>query len=538
MSNNNRGSTNIEHSFSSLFSGVTGSRILNHEKDSSETEEIKYCVDFGLHMGGREIGSVEAFSNNYYLPDYKSIQFILLTHAHTDHEGLLPFLVRNGYRNPIYCTKATHAILYHALVDNQKCLVREHHPLYELTDVITTLSLIEDVEYNEPFYPIRKIEDEKEVINDRIKVTFFPNGHLLGSAQIFVQEQNYYGQRINVLFTGDYKRKNLFFDVKDIPKWIYKLPINIVIESTYGDKDSKDIKPGFKKYLLPAIERGGSVLIPVISLERTEIILYNLKRLQEEKVLSEKVPIFLIGGGLAETYVRMYKDRKDLGLNPEMQEFLPENFQIINKDFLGLKKQKIILSTPGMMTGGTSLELARQIVTNEKNLILFTSFVVEGIGREYLETPKGKTIRYNGYNITKHAEVRMCEEFSAHSKRDELENFLAKFHKINLLIINHGDPEIKKKFARDILNNKKINAKDVQILSKEVSFKVYSSDESEPKAFTAMDAWDIKHISPRIKNFRGTSKHNYRVKGKGKYYNVDTRKRKHTAKRYHYSTMF
>jgi metallo-beta-lactamase family protein len=241
MSNNNRGSTNIEHSFSSLFSGVTGSRILNYEKDSSETEEIKYCVDFGLHMGGREIGSVEAFSNNYYLPDYKSIQFILLTHAHTDHEGLLPFLVRNGYRNPIYCTKATHAILYHALVDNQKCLVREHHPLYELTDVITTLSLIEDVEYNEPFYPIKKHVNGKEIVNERIKVTFFPNGHLLGSAQIFVEEKNYYRQRINVLFTGDYKRKNIFFDVKDIPKWIYKLPINIVIESTYGDKDSKTL---------------------------------------------------------------------------------------------------------------------------------------------------------------------------------------------------------------------------------------------------------------------------------------------------------
>lgn len=532
MSNNGRGEPIISHSFQSLFSGVTGSRILNHEKDNSENEEIKYCVDFGLHMGGNtthSITSVEDFSNNYYLPDCKSIQFILLTHAHTDHEGLLPFLVRNGYRNPIYCTKATHSILYHALVDNQKCLVREHHPLYELTDVITTLSLIEDVEFNVPFYPIKKIEKGEEVNEERIQVTFFPNGHLLGSALIFVQEKNYLKDTINILFTGDYKRKNLFFSVTDLPKWIYKLPINIVIESTYGDKDSKDVKPGFKKYLMPAIERGGIVLIPVISLERTEIILYNLKRLQEENVLSEEIPIFLIGGGLAETYLKLYRQRKDIGINPEKQDFLPKNFQITSKESLNLKKQKIILATPGMMTGGVSLNIAKQLVTYKKNLILFTSYVVEGIGREYLETPQGEMIQYNGHSILKSAEVKACEEFSAHAKRDELVNFLAKFSDINLLIINHGDPEVKKKFAKNILKNRKIHAKDIQILSKGLTFTVCSSEESEPKALTVSDIWKIQHFPPRKRELKGSKKHNYQYK---------VNKKRRVRKRYSYSTMF
>lgn len=536
MGNNNRGNRSIYHSFTSLFSGVTGSKILNLEKDSSEKEDLRYCVDFGLHMGGhniQDVTSVEDFSNNYYLPDYKSIQFILLTHAHTDHEGLLPLLVRNGYRNPIYCTRATHAILYKALPDNQRCLVREKHPLYDLTDVITTLSLIRDVEFEEPFYPIKKIVDGKEIEDKRIKITFYPNGHLLGSALILVQEKNYLNQTINTLFTGDYKRKNIFFPVKDLPKWIYHSSINVIIESTYGDKDSKDVKPGFRKYLLPAIERGGTVLINVISLERAEIVLYNLKCLQEENLLSEDIPIYLVGGGLAEAYVKMYRSRKDLGITPEMQDFLPKNFQIVNKESLNLRKQKIVLATPGMMTGGVSLNIARQLVTEKKNLILFTSYVVEGIGRKYLETPKGEFIRYNGFVILKNAEVAAVEDFSAHSRRNELKRFLSKFTKIDLLLINHGDPKVMKSFVQYILKSKKIHAKEIQILSKEVSFAVYSSDDSEPKVLKETNAWDIKHLSPRVRDFKESKKRNN--KNVGRYYKVDVRKRKNLKRHSNYS---
>ena len=213
---------------------VTGSCNLIIVKFPSE-ETVRFVVDCGLFQEREyeEMNSVLPFNA-------ENIDFCLVTHVHVDHIGRLPYMVRNGFFRSIYATETTCKLLPLALNDSFKVLNsvskrKNVKSLYSDVDVERTLELLKPCKYNETIK-----------VHENIKVTFLNNGHLVGAALILVQISYPGYEDINLLFTGDYNNKNMFFDVNPIPQWILDLPLTVVQESTYGSMDSSEIHRCFK----------------------------------------------------------------------------------------------------------------------------------------------------------------------------------------------------------------------------------------------------------------------------------------------------
>ena len=208
-------------------------------------------------------------------------------------------MTKNGFTGKIYTTNDTAKLIPLALYDSCKVLkdVSKRNgmsPLYDDSNVQQVLSKVVGIPYNESI-----------CITPNIKVTFFKNGHLIGSALILV-EISYPGQEnINLLFTGDYNNKNYFFDVPPLPDRVLQMPITIMQESTYGTMDSTQVQPCFEENLLQYLSKNGTIVIPVFSLGRSQEILYFLKKLQLQNKLDTNIPIYF-DGKLANRYTALY----------------------------------------------------------------------------------------------------------------------------------------------------------------------------------------------------------------------------------------
>ena len=306
-------------------------------------EKLRFVVDCGLFQEQKydELNSLLPFNS-------ENVDFCLVTHVHVDHIGRLPYMVKNGFFKPIYATETTSKLLPLALNDSFKVLSsvskRKHIKcLYSDSDVYKTLSLLKQCRYN-----------EETLVHENVKVTFLNNGHLVGAALILVRISYPGYEDINLLFTGDYNNKNIFFDVNPIPKNILELPLTVIQESTYGDMDSSEIQKCFKEKIKKCINNNGTVIALVFSLGRAQEILYELKLMQKSGELDTQIPIYL-DGKLAIKYTDLYiKDGLDIKL--EMRDFIPENLTYINEASRSyvLKdiNKKIILTTSGMGSYG------------------------------------------------------------------------------------------------------------------------------------------------------------------------------------------
>ena len=441
--------------------GVTGSSILVITK-LPDGEKIKFIVDFGLFQ------EEEYWKHNSeILFDPATIDFCLITHNHVDHIGRLPLLVRNGYRNPIYTTYLTKGLLQYSLIDSYKVLKdtakrKNEKCLYSEMDVQKTNLLVEDVAYEETFK-----------VHDHIKVTFFKNGHLLGAALILVQIRDPGYEDINILFTGDYNSQNLFFKVPSLPKWVLKLPLTIIQESTYGTRESTEIVASFKENVIKVLENEKTVVIPVFSLGRAQEILYILKSMQDNKEISKHIPIYL-DGNLAIKYTEFYK-REKVGSDFNRENFIPENFAYVTDDsryrLIESEDVKVIVTTSGMGSYGPAQQYIPQFLRKEGCLIQFTGYVAEGtLGRRLKDATRDETVSVSGLIVRKKANVDFTTEYSAHAKADEMIAFLQNFKNLKLVLVNHGEPSVKTKFAERIMDE--VEPKDVGILGRDYFFRV------------------------------------------------------------------
>ena len=440
---------------------VTGSCNLVIVKfPNGETRRI--VVDCGLFQEK----AYEEFNETLpFKPD--AVDFCLVTHNHIDHTGRLPFMVKQGYYNKIYATADTCSLMPLALDDSLKVLQtnakrKNKKCIYKDVDVSNTMRLLVPCAFNEPVQ-----------VNEYAKVTFFKNGHLQGAAIILLQ-LSYPGlQDINLLFTGDYNKKNRFFDVPPLPDWVLDLPITIVQESTYGTTESSEVKQCYKENILSCLAQGGTVISPVFSLQRSQELLYELKCMQKNGELSTDIPIYL-DGRLALRYTELYANG-ELDIKPEMRDFLPENLTFVSdslrEQVLRGKKKKIVLTTSGMGSHGPAQVYIPEYVTRKKAMIHFTGYTAEGtLGRKLQKGELGEIIEVGGMLAKKQARVEYTTEYSSHAKADEMIDFLNQFNDLRMVLVNHGNIGVKEAFAEKILHE--TEAKKVGLLGRDYFFRV------------------------------------------------------------------
>lgn len=441
---------------------VTGScnLVVVRFPDGSRT---KFLVDCGLFQENKYNAN-----NRKLLFNPEEIDFVLVTHNHIDHTGRLPYLVKNGFKNNIYMTSITKELIDLALEDSCHVLEdlakRENlPPLYSMKDVKRTTEKIIGCNYRNEIQ-----------VTPNIKVNFLMNGHLLGAAVIWVTISYPECNDINLMFTGDYNNKNMFFDVDALPVNVIDVPLIVIQEATYGYMDSDEITKGFyEENVIKAIEEGKTIISPVFSLGRAQEILYIIKTMQKENRLSKHVPVYF-DGKLAIKYNQLYCENKDF-IKKDMQDFFPENLTIVDNQtrpsIIQDRRSKIIITTSGMGTYGPAQTYIPEYLPRRKTLIHFTGYTAEGsLGHKLKVAQQGEIINVQGLLLMKRADIEYTNEYSAHAKADEMLDFLKQFSNLRMVLINHGKLDTKETFATRVL--KEIDVKNVGILGNGYLFRV------------------------------------------------------------------
>ena len=422
---------------------VTGSKILvtTHFPDGDKT---RFLIDCGLFQE-KQYDS----ENGLFKFKPENVDFAVLTHNHADHNGLLPLLIKSGMSGPIYTTPATQTLLCPALYNNaqiQKEFAKRENrkSLYMEEDVRATLNKVVAYPFKNRFKP-----------SENITVTFFANGHLPGAALVLVQVKYPGYNNVNLLFTGDYNNKNLFFHVEKLPKWVLELPLTVIQECTYGSSIKEDMKGStFEKNILEKLASGGKVIICTMAQERTQHILYLLKNMQDSGKLDVNIPI-LLDGKLSRQYTNIYLN-KDIGINPKIREFLPRNFDYSDKErrkkSLTEFSPEIVIVSSGMGSNGCAREYISKLLSHEEVLIQFTSYLAEGtIGRKLMEAKLDNPIEVFGRVIKEvKAKVGFTTEFSSHANADGLIDFLKPLN-LNTVLINHGSLKAKEDYSKRLI---------------------------------------------------------------------------------------
>ena len=440
---------------------VTGSCNLGIVK-LPDSSTIRFVVDCGMFQ------EKDYDEYNSKLPfDSENIDFCIVTHNHVDHTGRLPLMVKMGYDKKIYATEDTCRLMPMALHDSlgiSKDIAKRKHErcIYSEENVDKALALLQPCEF------------EKTIkVHNNVKVTFFVNGHLPGAALVLVQIHYPGYEDINLLFTGDYNNKNMFFDVTELPEWVLELPLTIVQESTYGNMESTEITSCFKENIQECITEGGTAIVLAFALGRTQEILYELKKMQEAGELDKKIPIYL-DGKLAIRYTRLYLNGA-LKIKPEMLNFAPENL-ILVKDYarnevLYSDDTKIIVTTSGMGSHGPAPSYISEYISRKKALIQFTGYTAEGtLGRKLKNAESDSTVEVRGIITKKRAKVEYTTEYSAHAKADEMIKFLQQFKHLKFVLINHGESNVKEQFAERVLDE--VETKNIGILDRQYFFRI------------------------------------------------------------------
>lgn len=445
---------------------VTGSGI--HCTFHCPTMVLEFLVDFGLFQEKDYV-----YRNNILSFDPKKLSYVFLTHIHTDHCGRLPMLYKNGYKNKIHTTEISKILLPTSLDNTCEILNhsrKENMPIYGPSDLEKTYKNICGHKYNKFIK-----------LNENMSVMFLGNGHIFGAACIFMKF-SYPGEKdINVVFTGDYSNKNVFFEIPDIPKSILNTPVTVIQEATYGSTKTSDIKYTLVENIKQAIRQNKTILFPAFSIGRYQEAEYLVKCLQNKHIIPRRYNVYL-DGVMPHEYNEKLSKLSNF-FKPNTKNFTPYNsYKVvteINKDDkqkkskkskkTGRKKNKnnnlklavrdkvinstapkIVISSSGMGSYGPSYEYIINWLCRKDVLIQFLGYMAEGtLGRILQEISLGEEYTtHNEQVITKKADIKFTNETSSHAKQNELIEFLNMFKKINFLSINHGNISSMNEYAR------------------------------------------------------------------------------------------
>lgn len=418
---------------------VSGSRYL------LETAGLRYLVDCGLFQGGRPN---KQLNWNPFPIKPERIDAVLLTHAHIDHTGYLPRLMRAGFRGPVFATEATIALLEILLPDSGYLQEQEaafaNKKGYSRHKPALPLYTVEEAE--QALAQLRPVRFQEQVALEGLAGTWHPAGHILGSAILAVQI-NAGGERI--VFSGDLGRYG--GEVMVPPARIPEADI-LLVESTYGDRrhSEEPLRLRLAELVRAVAERGGVLLIPAFAVGRTQEVLYHLRRLQEEG-LAPDLPVYIdspMAVDASEIYCR-FGDDHNLDLNLLMDdEECPlrcrETYFVRDvaesKRLNTMSGPAIIISASGMCTGGRILHHLKWRLPDERNLVLLVGYQAEGSrGRRLLEG--ASSIRIHGEQVPVRAKVAALGGLSAHADQGELLRWMASIQRPpQRTFLVHGEP--------------------------------------------------------------------------------------------------
>jgi metallo-beta-lactamase family protein len=438
---------------------VTGSKFC------VEHGRSKVLIDAGLYQ---ERDLVHRNWEDFPIPP-SSIDTILLTHAHIDHCGYLPKLVKAGFKGKIYCTAPTREITKIALLDSAK--VQEEDAAYKLKrhqregrkGPFPEVALYTQKDARAVFPLFRKINYQEPIgLSNDLTATFFNAGHILGSAMIELKVKTGSSESIYI-FSGDIGRwhKPILNDPHIFSKADY-----VVMEATYGNRMHEDGDKALDKMaeiINTTVRRGGKVLIPAFAVNRTQEVMFNLDQLFDAKKIPN-IPLYVdspMAADVTEIF-NMYPQDFDAEskeiLENERSLFHYPNLTITkdqeeSKAINRVKGPAIIVASSGMCTGGRIKHHIFHQISKPENTLLFTGFQAVGtLGRKLIEKPT--EVRILGQMIPVRAQIEKINGFSAHADQKELLQWIAGINNpIKKVFIVHAEKSTAHEFAA-VLSNK------------------------------------------------------------------------------------
>jgi len=448
---------------------VTGSRHLLEVDgtDSTSSPQARLLIDCGLYQ------ERQFLARNWepFVVPPESINAVLLTHAHLDHCGLLPKLVREGFRGKIYCTRATAEIARVILLDSAKIQEedaehkRKRHqregragpypevPLYTIKDAEACFPHFEPVKYGQT---LKMTDPSTSLRAGGVEATFCDAGHVLGSSMIKVDVRRN-GEQRTILFTGDIGRPGRpILPDPSIPQGVDYL----VIESTYGDRvhcDTCDVKRQIADVINSTQKRGGNIVVPSFALERSQEILFYL----DELLFEDAIPHLMVflDSPMAAKITEIFKHHQEL-FDEEVRQMVAQDRSPF--DLPGLKVTTtsdeskainhisgtvMIIAGSGMCTGGRIKHHLANNISRKESTIMFVGYQAAGtLGRQLVD--KAKEVRIFGKKYKIKAKVVQINGFSAHADKNEMLDWLRKFKTPpKQIFLVHGEPESAQAFG-------------------------------------------------------------------------------------------
>jgi metallo-beta-lactamase family protein len=430
------------------FLGATGTTT--GSKFLFEHDGFRLLVDCGLFQGLKKL----RLRNREPLPiDVTDVDAVVLTHAHIDHTGYLPRLVKDGFSGPVYCTKSTAELCAVMLMDsahlqeeearwaNKKGYSKHEQalPLYDSDDAEAAISLLEPLPYSHRFE-----------LGNGLVLWFLNAGHILGSSFVSIEWKAKNDETRKIVFSGDLGRAN---------KPVLRDPVQIseadwlVLESTYGDRLHGEETPQsvLAKVVKESAARGGVLLIPAFSVGRTQELLYHIREMEDADEIM-KLPVY-VDSPMAIRATRVYMENvQDHDLQAALLEVRGVDiFRTRHLKFTEATKQSIelnsfngpgiIISASGMLSGGRILHHLVNKMPDPRTTILFIGYQAEGTrGRAILEG--AESVKIHGEYVPVKAAIEQISGYSAHADYEEILAWLRGFtSRPQKTFVVHGEPE-------------------------------------------------------------------------------------------------
>ncbi|MDE6088958.1 MAG: MBL fold metallo-hydrolase [Oscillospiraceae bacterium] len=433
-----------------------------------EINQFRILVDFGMEQGR------DVYENAQIPCAPGKIDYVLLTHAHIDHSGLLPLLYAGGFQGEIHTTDATASLCSIMLRDSahiqefeaqwrnrkaQRNGEEPYIPLYTMEDAVGAISLLRSHKYNQKF-----------TLCEGVEVRFIDAGHLLGSAsiEIWATEND---QTRKLVFSGDIGNLNQPL-IRD-PEYITQADY-VIMESTYGDRKHErpaDYVTALAQVLQRTFDRGGSVIIPSFAVGRTQELLYFLRQIKEQNLIQNYAdfPVFMDSPLAIEATSIFLKNQNscydaealhyvEQGINPLTFPDLilattPEESRAINFD----KRRKVIISASGMCEAGRIKHHLKHNLWQPQNMILFVGYQAYGtLGRSLVEG--AASVKLFGETVQVAAEIKQLPGISGHADVDGLTKWISQIQNPEHVFIIHGESDVMDRFTAHLRNDLKLNA--------------------------------------------------------------------------------